>query len=65
VRVVLDSNVFGSGLIGKEGSAPQLVLEALGADQIQVVVSLRLIEELEAVLARPKFASRTTRTGTR
>lgn len=60
MRVVLDSNVFVSGLIGKEGSAPQLVLEALGADQIQVVVSPRLIDELEAVLARPKFASRTT-----
>ena len=60
MRIVLDSNVFVSGLIGKEGSAPQLVLEALGADQIQVVVSPRLIDELEAVLARPKFASRTT-----
>lgn len=61
MRVVLDSNVFVSGLIGKEGSAPQLVLEALGADQIQVVVSPRLIDELEAVLARPKFASHVTR----
>ena len=60
MRVVLDSNVFVSGLIGKEGSAPQLVLEALGADQIQVVVSPRLIDELEAVLARPKFGSQTT-----
>ena len=57
MRVVLDSNVFVSALIGKEGSSPQLVIEALGADQIQVVASPRLFDELEAVLARPKFAS--------
>lgn len=60
MRVVIDSNVFLSGLIGKEGSAPQLVLEAFGADQIDVVVCPRLLEELEGVLARPKFAGRTT-----
>ena len=60
MRVVVDSNVFVSGLIGKEGSAPQLVVEAFGADQIQAVASPRLIDELDAVLARPKFASYTT-----
>lgn len=35
-------------------------MEASGDDQIDVVVSPGLIEELEAVLARPKFASVTT-----
>lgn len=60
MRVVLDANVFVSGLIGREGSAPQLVLEAFEADLVDVVVSPRLIEELEAVLVRPKLVSRVT-----
>lgn len=54
MRVVIDSNVFLSALIG---AAPQLVVQAFGDDEIDVVVSPQLIAELEAVLARPKFAA--------
>lgn len=60
MRVVIDPGVFISGLIGKEGSAPQLILEALADEEITVVASPLLISELEAVLARPKFAARVT-----
>ncbi|MHB8660307.1 MAG: putative toxin-antitoxin system toxin component, PIN family [Solirubrobacteraceae bacterium] len=56
MRVVIDSSVFVSALIGKEGAAPDLVLGALADEQIEVVASPLLIAELEGVLARPKFA---------
>ncbi len=54
-RVVIDPNVYVSALIGKHGSAPDLVLRALIDDRLEVVVSSLLLRELETVLARPKF----------
>jgi hypothetical protein len=44
-----------SALIGKPGSAPDIVVRAFIDDKIEVVASPLLIAELERVLARPKF----------
>lgn len=54
-RVVIDTNVFVSALIGKQGSAADQVLRAFIEDKLEVVVSPELLDELERVLARPKF----------
>lgn len=54
-RVVIDASVFVSALIGKPGSAPDIVVRAFIDDKIEVVASPLLIAELERVLARPKF----------
>jgi len=54
-RVVIDTNVFVSALIGKKGSAPDRVLRAFTEDKLEVVVSPALLTELERVLARPKI----------
>jgi uncharacterized protein len=54
-RIVVDPSVFVSALIGKPGSAPDLVVRAIVDDRIEVVVSPLLVAELERVLARPKF----------
>jgi putative PIN family toxin of toxin-antitoxin system len=56
LKAVLDPGVFVSALIGKEEAAPDLVLDALADEEIEVVVSPLLMTELETVLARPKFA---------
>jgi putative PIN family toxin of toxin-antitoxin system len=54
-RIVIDPSVFVSALIGKPGSAPDIVVRAFIDDRIEVVVSPLLAAELERVLARPKF----------
>lgn len=54
-RVVIDTNVFVSALIGKEGSAADQVVRAFTEDKLEVVVSPALLDELERVLARPKI----------
>ena len=54
-RVVIDPSVFVSALIGKPGSAPDIVVRAFVDDRIEVVVSPLLVAELKRVLARPKF----------
>lgn len=54
-RVVIDPSVYVSALIGKQGSAPDLVIRALIDDKLEVVVSPLLIRELESVVARAKF----------
>lgn len=54
-RVVIDPSVLVSALIGKPGSAPDIVVRAFIDDRIEVVVSPLLIAELRRVLARPKF----------
>lgn len=54
-RVVIDTNVFVSALIGKQGSAADQVLRAFIEDKLEVVVSPELLDELERVLARPKI----------
>jgi putative PIN family toxin of toxin-antitoxin system len=51
-RVVVDSSVYVSALIGQQGSAPDLVVRAFLDDKIDVVVSPLLIRELQTVLAR-------------
>lgn len=55
IRVVVDPGVFISGLIGKRGSAPDLVVRAFVDDRIEVIASRLLLAELEQVLRRPKF----------
>jgi putative PIN family toxin of toxin-antitoxin system len=54
-RVVIDPSVYVSALIGKKGSAPDLVVRAFIDDRIKVVVSPLLLAELQRVLARAKF----------
>ena len=53
-RVVIDANVWISALLSPSG-APARVLGAVLAGEVIAVVSPRLVEELGAVLARPKF----------
>lgn len=55
IRVVVDPGVFISGLIGKRGGPPDLVLRAFIDDRIEVLASPLLLAELEHVLRRPKF----------
>lgn len=53
-RVVIDPNVWISGLINPSGT-PARVIAAAAAGRFTVVVSRRLLDELTTVLARPKF----------
>jgi putative PIN family toxin of toxin-antitoxin system len=55
LRVVLDSNVWVSGLIRPQG-APGRVLAALRAGALDAVASWALAEEIVEVLRRPKLA---------
>lgn len=55
IRVVVDTGVFVSALIGPRGGAPDRVVRAWADDRIEIVVSELLLAELERVLARPKF----------
>ena len=55
IRVVVDPGVFISGLIGRRGGAPDLVVRAFADDRIEVIASPLLLAELEQVLRRPKF----------
>ena len=54
-RVVVDTNVLVSAALNP-ASAPGRVVRAAFMQQFELVVSPRLIEELSAVLRRPKFA---------
>jgi putative PIN family toxin of toxin-antitoxin system len=55
LRVVVDTNVWVSGLIAAHG-APGRVLEALRQRAFDPVVSWELAEEIAQVLRRPKLA---------
>ena len=55
VRVVLDANVFVSGVISSAG-APAEVLDAWRQDQFQPVVSPAILEEMGRVLRYPRIA---------
>ena len=55
ILVVIDPSVFVSALIGRPGSAPDLLVEALAEDEIEAIASPALLAELRRVLARPKF----------
>lgn len=56
-RVVVDTNVWVSGLINPAG-APGRVLDAARRGAITVVASWELADEITAVLSRPKLAVR-------
>jgi len=53
VRVVVDTNVFVSGAIGS--SYPAQVIDAWHKEKFILVVSPSIIEEISAVLKRPKI----------
>jgi putative PIN family toxin of toxin-antitoxin system len=59
-RVVIDTNVFVSALIGKKGSAADQLIRAFVEDKLEVVASPALLNELEQVLGRPKSAGMST-----
>ncbi|MGH3505363.1 MAG: putative toxin-antitoxin system toxin component, PIN family [Nocardioidaceae bacterium] len=52
--MVVDPNVWISGLINPRG-APAQVVAAVAAGRITAVISRRLLDELATVLARPKL----------
>lgn len=56
MRVVADTNTIVSGLLWR--GAPRDVLNAAREGQVQLFTSIVLLDELEEVLQRPKFAQR-------
>lgn len=60
-RVVLDTNIVVSGLLWSGTS--QRVLQAIRDGQVQALVSEAMLDELQDVLQRPKFAPRFERLG--
>ena len=56
VRVVLDTNVYVSGLLWT--GLPHDLLSAAETDQLVLVTTSAILEEVREVLARPKFAAR-------
>ena len=54
MRLVLDTNTAVSGLIW--GGVPGQLIDAAVAAQVQLIASLPLLDELQAVLFREKFA---------
>lgn len=61
MRVVVDTNVVVSGLLWR--GIPRRVLDAARDGIIELYTSPSLLEELEAVLGRKKFAKRLEETG--
>jgi len=57
VRAVLDVNVLISGLLAPDGASARLIRRWLEGD-FEMIVSERLLEELERTLAYPKLRSR-------
>jgi putative PIN family toxin of toxin-antitoxin system len=53
-RVVLDCNVFVSALLSPDGT-PAEILERWADGDFDLIVSPRLLAEVETVLGRPKF----------
>ncbi len=58
IRVVLDTNVWVSGLLTPEGS-PGRILKAWDEDRFDVIVSEPLLEEIGHVLLYPHIQKRT------
>jgi putative PIN family toxin of toxin-antitoxin system len=54
LRVVLDTNVFVSGLLNPDGN-PGRVVDLFLAGEIVLLVDDRILAEYRAVLPRPKF----------
>lgn len=61
MRVVLDTNVWVSGLLW--GGSPRRVIELAEQQQLTVFVSDRLLRELETTLKYPKLQARITKKG--
>lgn len=61
MRVVLDTNVWVSGLLW--GGSPRRVIELAEQQQLTVFVSDRLLRELETTLKYPKLQARITKIG--
>jgi hypothetical protein len=57
LKVVLDTNVFVSGLMGV-GSPPRQIIDAWLDDRFTLVTSLYLVAELNHVLSYPRIADR-------
>ena len=57
IRAVLDTNVYVAAVLSRTG-APARLVSALAEGLFDAVACPRLLGELEAVLARPKIASR-------
>lgn len=57
MRAVLDANVVISGVLSRDG-APAQLLRALAAGEFEVIVSPKLLAELERALAYPKLRRR-------
>ncbi len=56
IRAVVDTSVLVSAFIGRPDAAPSRLLGAWRDGHIVFIVSRQLLDELEGVLARPKFA---------
>jgi len=56
VRIVVDTNVYVSGLLWT--GLPHTLLSAAETGQLTLVTTPTIIEEVRNVLARPKFAAR-------
>lgn len=61
MRAVLDANVLVSALLSRAG-APARIVERWLAGELEVILSERLLAELERTLAYPKLRSRITAT---
>jgi putative PIN family toxin of toxin-antitoxin system len=57
MRAVVDTNVWISALLNAAGP-PARVLTALRGGNFELISSLAMLDELEQVLARPRFAAR-------
>jgi uncharacterized protein len=64
IRAVLDTNVYVAAVLSRTGSPARLVSE-LAEGLYDAVVCPLLLDELEAVLSRPKIASRVSAETTR
>ena len=53
-RVVLDTNVLVSALIGKGN--PKRILELVFSDRVALCLSVAVVDEYSEVLSRPKFS---------
>jgi len=58
LRVVIDTNLFVSGLIAREDRPPAVLIDAVMAGRFTLVTSVDLDVELSEVLARPKLKDR-------
>jgi putative PIN family toxin of toxin-antitoxin system len=58
-RAVVDPSVLISAFVGNPDAGPAQLVVAWGEELFTMVVSPRLLAELDGVLSRPKFAHRT------